>query len=48
MYDDFRDGNFTRNPRWQEAEGEFTIDRTSGLKSVAKKSEPSQADRLSE
>ncbi len=48
MYDDFRDGNITRNPRWQEAEGEFTIDRTSGLKSMAKKSEPSQADRLSE
>jgi len=48
MHDDFRDGNFTRDPRWQEAEGEFAIDRESGLMSVASKAEPSQADMLSE
>ena len=48
LHDDFRDGNFTRNPRWQEAEGEFTIDRNSGLKSMAKKPQPSEADMMSE
>ncbi|MEE8171952.1 MAG: hypothetical protein V3T62_03390 [Alphaproteobacteria bacterium] len=46
LHDDFRDGNFSRNPRWSEAEGEFTIDRNRGLHSVARKPEPSQADML--
>ena len=35
MHDDFGDGNFSRNPRWQEAEGEFTIDGKRGLKRLA-------------
>jgi hypothetical protein len=47
MHDNFSDGNFTRNPRWRAAEGEFTIDRRSGLHSVAKKPEPSQTEALS-
>jgi len=48
MHDDFGDGNFSSNPRWQEAEGEFTIDGKRGLRSLAKKPAPSQADNLSE
>jgi len=48
MHDDFGDGNFSRDPRWQEAEGAFTIDGKRGLKSLAKKPESSQADMLSQ
>ena len=40
--------DFSSNPRWQEAEGEFTIDGKRGLRSLAKKPAPSQADNLSE
>ncbi|MDA0230533.1 MAG: hypothetical protein O3B21_10130 [Proteobacteria bacterium] len=47
MHDDFGDGNFSRNPLWQEAEGKFTIDGKRGLKSLANKPPPSQADMLS-
>ncbi len=47
MHDDFSDGNFTRNPRWRQAEGEFTVDRGRGLRSVARQPEPSQTAALS-
>lgn len=47
MHDDFSDGNFTRNPRWRQAEGEFTVDCGRGLRSVARQPEPSQTAALS-
>ncbi len=47
MHDDFSDGNFTRNPRWRQAEGEFTVDRGRGLRSVARQPVPSQTAALS-
>jgi len=33
IYDDFRDGDFSRSPAWQVASGDFRVDR-SGLRSV--------------
>ncbi len=35
--DDFRDGNFTRNPGWTVAEGRFNVDSGLGLRSVVAK-----------
>ncbi len=46
MHDDFRDGNFTRNPRWREGEGEFTVDGKRGILSIPQKPEPSETDML--
>ncbi len=37
VHDDFRDGNFTRNPGWTVAEGRFTVDSGLGLRSVVAK-----------
>lgn len=34
LRDDFRDGNFTRNPAWTVAQGRFTVDSGLGLRSV--------------
>ena len=48
MKDDFHDGNISRNPRWNTAEGEFTVSRRHGLMAVAPKPEPSEADALAE
>ena len=33
LYDDFRDGDYTYNPRWNVTQGEFRIARGSGLRS---------------
>ena len=35
--DDFRDGNFTRNPGWTMVQGRFTVDSGLGLRSVVAK-----------
>ena len=35
LSDSFNDGNYTRNPRWTVVTGEFTIDRSNGLRSIA-------------
>ena len=48
MKDDFRDGNFTENPRWDELAGEYAIDPKNGLHSVAYKPEPSEQALLAE
>jgi len=34
FHDDFRDGDFTRNPAWSVAAGRFNVDRNLGLRSV--------------
>lgn len=33
LYDDFRDGDYTNNPRWNVTNGEFRVARGSGLRS---------------
>ena len=33
LYDDFRDGDYTNNPRWNVTSGEFRVARGSGLRS---------------
>ena len=37
VHDDFRDGNFTRNPAWTVVEGRFSVDSGLGLRSVVAK-----------
>lgn len=34
FYDDFRDGNYTSNPRWVVSSGDFRVTRDSALRSV--------------
>lgn len=34
LYDDFRDGDYTSNPRWVVSSGDFWVTRESGLRSV--------------
>lgn len=34
LYDDFRDGDYTSNPRWVVSSGDFWVSRGSGLRSV--------------
>jgi hypothetical protein len=33
LYDDFRDGDYTYNPRWVVSQGEFWVERGAGLRS---------------
>ena len=42
MKDDFRDGNFSHNPRWSEFKGEYSVDRNHGLHSLVPKPMTSQ------
>ncbi len=37
VHDDFRDGNFTRNPGWTVTSGRFSVDSGLGLRSVVAK-----------
>ena len=46
LHDDFRDGDFTRNPRWRLGDGEFAVDRKRGVQSVPEEPEPSKTDAL--
>lgn len=48
MKDDFRDGNFTGNPRWDEFKGEFTVGGKIDLYSIVQKAKPSEQALLSE
>jgi hypothetical protein len=33
LFDDFRDGNYTRDPRWRVTQGDFSVVRGTGLRS---------------
>jgi hypothetical protein len=47
LQDDFRDGDFTRDPRWTVVSGEFTVDRNLGLRSVVADAAQNTGDRKS-
>jgi hypothetical protein len=46
VHDDFKDGNFTRNPAWTVAAGSFSIDSGLGLRSVV--AEPAAPEEKSD
>jgi len=44
MYEDFSDGDYTRNPAWKITQGDFKVVNNQGLSSSIKRNEPKRND----